>query len=132
MKKQNRSCGDKGKEVKKRYRKPVRIVRGVDFQRIADAPLNRFEKEVQQKIAVPPEALNSLIQEEQATMLSEAIKHAGLAESERLCIELTLEGLKPIEIARKLKISHGSVHSYLERAKAKIQTFLREGFGLER
>ena len=132
MKKQSRSYGDKGKEVKKRYRRPVRLVRGVDFQRIENAPLNRFEKEVQGKIAVPPEVLDHLIQEEQMEMLSEALDHAGLTESERLCIKLILEGVRPIQIARKLKVGNGTVHNHLSRARAKIRAFLSEKFGLKK
>lgn len=118
---------DYEKQEKDRVKRSIMV--GVDFQKIEEAPITELEREVQKKIAVPPEALDRLIQAEEMEMLSEALEHAGLSDSEKLCIKLTLEGFKPIQIARNLGIGNSLAHYYLSTAKRKISTYIRAKCG---
>lgn len=109
---------------KPKYQRPERQIRNVDLQRVEEAPLNDFEREVQRKIAVMPSACDLLVREEELGLLREAIEQGGLSMSEKHSIQMTLEGLRHIDIARKLHISEGAVRSYLQRGILKIKRYL--------
>lgn len=121
---------DYEKDQSKKARRTQRI--GVDFQKIEEAPVTQFEREVQEKIAVAPEARDLLIQEEERAILRKAIEEAGLPPSELTSLKLNLEGFEPSEISKRMGVSPTAVKSYLKRARLKIRNFihtryLREG-----
>lgn len=101
---------------------------GVDFQKIEEAPITDFEREVQERIAVRPVVLERLIREEKIRMVHEGIKQAGLSDPEIECVRLTLEGSRPIEIVRKTGIKNSAVHYYLQRAIEKLSSYVQEHY----
>ncbi len=108
-----------------KYQRPERHIQRVDFQRIEDAPLNKFEKEIQRGLAVEPNACELLIREENQRFLLEAMEHVLFSGREKTCLKLTLDSLTPPEIARKLGIITPSVHLHLRRAVQKMKNYLR-------
>ena len=101
-----------------------RLVKRVDFQRIEDAPLNKFEKEVQRKMTIVPSAWDLLIEKERELILEKAIEEARLSPSEQKCIDLTMKGLRAIDIARSLGICDETVHTHLARGIKKIRAYI--------
>lgn len=116
----------KGEEIRKKYRRPKRYIKKVDFQRIEEAPLNQFEREIQKKIAVVPSALDMLIRGEEEELVSTLLKTISLSRRERECIDRTLAGFTAPEIADELGIQTPSVHLHLRRAVEKIRSRLRK------
>ncbi len=113
-------------EVKpKKYQRPERHIKRVDYQRIEEAPLGKLQHEIQKKLAVIPSASDLLIREEQRALLRDALQYAGLAESEKRCIQMTMEGFRQMEIVRELKIGENTVRCYLRRAILKIKEYAK-------
>ena len=107
-----------------RSRKRTQVI-GVDFQKIEDAPRTDLEIEIQQKIASAPSASDLLIKEEEQAMLKKALSSVRLSRLDRACFELTLEGLKPMGISRRLNITRDAAKIHLGRATNKIRTYIR-------
>jgi len=103
------------------------VVIPVDFQKIENAPRTDLEIEIQKKIAAAPSASDLLIAEEEKTALKKMLDSNLLSNAEMVCVNLSLEGLRPIEIARKLKVRDTTVHNHLSRAIAKLKAALKEG-----
>lgn len=111
------------------YERPVRSLQRVDFQKIENAPLGDFEKKVQEKIAVSPDALDCLIQEESEQIFREALKQVSLSRYEMLCVALAFEGLIQAEIASRLGIQDALALYYLRTAVQKIRHFIESKYG---
>ena len=112
----------------KKYEWPERHIKRVDFQRIENAPLNRFEKEIQKAIALGPNPLELLIKKEETEgirkRLKKAIRFSRLSSSERKCVNLFLKGLRPVEIGKALGICDETVATLLSRAMKKLNTYM--------
>lgn len=102
------------------------VMFSTDFQKIEDAPRSKFDKEVQERIAVVPSACDLLIDKETQELLEKALSSIHLSYLDRACLELAVEGLEPMAISRRLNITRWSARIHLERAKNKLKDFLRE------
>lgn len=117
-------------EHKPKYHRPERQIRNVDLQRVEEAPLNEFEREVQRKIAVVPDARELLIAEEEKTLFREALESISFSDLEGKYLKLTVEGFTPTEIGKELGIRDTAVHWHLAKAIRKIRVFLSQKYGL--
>ena len=111
--------------VEKAYKRPERRIMRVDFQRVEEAPVNRFEKEIQKEIAKAPSPLDLAVTSEMKESLLLALREAPLTEREKICIEKTLEGFTSTEIAREIGIRPASVLITLRQASHKIGRWLK-------
>ena len=107
-------------------RKKAKPVFGADFGRIEDEPITQLDHEIQEAISVPPEVLGKLIQEEERTLISEALLHVDIPEKAKACIRLMLEGCNFSEIGRKLGIADTSAGWHVKRTIPKIRAWIHE------
>jgi len=122
--KQQKKLGSEDSGRIARYRK--REIRNMNFQRVEEAPLNAFEREVQEKIAVEPSPLEVMIREEQLGLLQKAIVEAGdLTSLERVCIQLALDGCSQVQIAKRLGLATRTVRKHSRQAIEKLKDCLK-------
>ncbi len=103
-----------------------RITLRADFRKIEDAPITKQEREIQKKIVVDPIGVSHLVAEEQKEFLQRMFASDLLAASEKTCIELTFDGLRPADIAKRLGLTHATVLSYLHRAVSKLRQVVED------
>ena len=111
-------------ETGKIARYKARVIRNVDFQRVEEAPLNDFERDVQKKIAKEPQVLRSLIAQEESSRILRVLDESGLSGRQKQCVRLTLEGMKVSEIASVLRIRNSDVHLSLKHGIERLRKVL--------
>ncbi len=101
------------------------IYRGIDFDRVENAPKTKLEREIQKKLARIPSPAELVIPEEEKKAkeiaFKSAVKKVPLTKIERNCLNLTLKGMNSAEIGKKLGIHRASVHIHLRRLVSKIR-----------
>lgn len=119
---QNENAQKEG--VRKKKRKTP--VYSVDFAKIEDAPVTDFEKGVAHALAKVPSPREILIDQEEMEVLIKVIPEAKLSPVQRMCIELTLEGLTPQQISEQLDRGYTTIQQQMGRALAKLKRYLKK------
>lgn len=98
-----------------------------DFAQIEDEPGTDLEKQTVKMLAKAPSPQDILIDEERTAVLLKVLPKVPLTPKERLAVEMTFEGLEPVDINRKLglDVRDTMVTKALARGKKKLIRFLR-------